>query len=450
MKKHFILLGALLSSAIAYSQVGINTENPNVTLDVVGKATDANSLDGITAPRLTGNQLRAKIYTIAQTGALVYITTPDTAPAGQTIDVKTIGYYYFNGTKWIPTEGNNIYNADGSITGTEGIRNLNLNGKILNFNGANRKTHWDSEGRIHQTATNTSTDAVMGFHNGNANLWIQQWSSDSQITASDGSTELGLKTHYTKDSAPITFGTSPGGNTTGLERMRITGEGNVGVNTSDPTEKFDNSGITRLRVLPQNGATNAINTTSDGDISSAQDQTFTASRTVVADVNGVLGTVSGIPSDAGSSKVLVIANAPGTQNIGGQFIPNAAIGQFTNESLDVYNAWTNNIFTVPANMGGIYIIVMQNSNTHVSIGSSTPTWHTMAYYEKSIDGGVNWNTMIKHTYADLAGTIVDNGNTLYWTGFLNVGDQVRIRFSCNATTNNIVNYGGLSITKLAQ
>ncbi|MEI3789384.1 MULTISPECIES: hypothetical protein [unclassified Chryseobacterium] len=46
--------------------------------------------------------------------------------------------------------------------------------------------------------------------------------------------------------------------------------------------------------------------------------------------------------------------------------------------------------------------------------------------------------------------IVDNGNTLYWTGFLNVGDQVRVRFSCNATTNNTVNYGGFSITKLAQ
>ena len=159
-----------------------------------------------------------------------------------------------------------------------------------------------------------------------------------------------------------------------------------------------------------------------------------------------------IVTTAGSAGNIIAAlqTLPGTQNVGGQFIPNAAIGQFTNESLDVYNAWNNNVFTVPSNMGGIYIIVMQNSNTHVSTGTATPTWHTAAYYEKSTDGGTSWNTMIRHTYADLAGTIVDNGNTLYWTGFLNVGDQVRVRFSCNATTNNIVNYGGLSITKLAQ
>lgn len=650
MKKNIILLGTLLLSRLVFSQVGINTDTPVSTLDVVGKAADTSSLDGITAPRLTGDQLRAKIYTTAQTGTLVYVTVSDTTPSGQTVNVTTTGYFYFDGTVWQKVNSGtnasvNIYNADGSLTSN---RTLTLNNKSLNFVGTARKTFWDIDGRIHQQATDTSSDAAMGFHNGSANLWLQQWNSDSEITASNGSTGLGIKTHYTNNSAPITLSTSPGGNTTGVERMRITGEGNIGVDTTDPTERFDNAGITRLRNLPANGATNAINTTSTGNMSAAQDQTFTATRTVVADANGVLGTVAGlptasvniynangsltsartltqsgfgltflgsnqytnfqsiggirqygtaglkradivltandnngdtvnstmslyqdpensgqiivgsdsrgltlgsrfttqsapikfetsaggganstekmrvtgegnvgiatvsptekldnngitrlrnlplsgatnainttsagtasasqdqtftatrtvvadangvlgtiagIPSDAGSSKVIVIANAPGTQNVGGQFIPNAAIGQFTNESLDIYNAWTNNIFTVPANMGGVYIIVMQNSNTHTSTGTATPTWHTMAYYEKSTDGGANWSTMIKHTYADLAGTIVDNGNTLYWTGFLNAGDQIRVRLSCNATTNNIVNYAGLSITKLAQ
>ncbi|WP_312764676.1 hypothetical protein [Epilithonimonas sp.] len=301
MKKNIILLGMLLLSGLAFSQVGINTDTPKSTLDVVGKAADTNSLDGITAPRLTGDQLRAKTYTTEQTGTLVYVTVADSAPAGQTIDVTATGYYYFNGTKWVSTgsglaNDTNIYNSDGSLIGPGNSRTLTLNGKTLNFVGAARKTYWDIDGRIHQQAADTSIDAAMGFHNGSANLWIQQWNSGSEITASNSSTGLGLSTHYTNDSAPITLSTSPGGNTTGVERMRITGEGNVGVDTPDPTERFDNAGITRLRNLPTNGATNAINTTSTGDMSAAQDQTFTATRTVVADDNGVLGTVAGLPA----------------------------------------------------------------------------------------------------------------------------------------------------------
>ncbi|MEY8760566.1 hypothetical protein [Chryseobacterium tongliaoense] len=449
--KNYLLFGALFSSVTLFSQIGINTDTPRSTLDVVGKATDTSSLDGITAPRLTGDQLRAKTYTTAQTGALVYVTSADTAPAGQTIDVITTGYYYFNGTRWVPGSGvdTNIYNANGTLLSQ---RTLTQAGNSLTFTNTQKTTFSNSVGTGIMQDSGSGNRASIGLsNNGSTQLWMYtDTNAASQILAVGNSTSLVIGTNATTNPTPLTFVTSMGAGLGGSERARITPTGNLGIAIGSPTEKLDNNGITRLRVLPLNGSTNAINTNSSGNLSAAQDQTFTATRTVVADGNGVLGYVAGIPSDAGSSKVLVIANASGTQNVGGQFIPNAAIGQFTNESLDIYNAWTNNVFTVPANMGGIYIIVMQNSNSHVSTGSATPTWHTMAYYEKSTDGGTNWNTMIKHTYADLAGTIVDNGNTLYWTGFLNAGDQIRVRFSCNATTNNIVNYGGLSITKLAQ
>lgn len=525
MKKQTFLLIAVFSSIFASAQVGVNTETPHATLDIVGKPTDTSILDGVIAPRITGEQLRLKTYTTAQTGALVYVTLADTSPAGQTVDITSTGYYYFDGTKWIKTAsatgtsaeidgiiGNeilnattngglvrsgsgttadpytlgitpgtaagqvvgwnpgsstwspvdplNIYNADGTLTGN---RTLSTAGNSLTFNvNSLQRTVWSaSNGSLNQIglATSATKHASMNLtaldNNNNSvtsGLQFQIYPEQpGQITATNDATGLALSTNATTNSAPITFTTSAGSNAGGTEKMRITGIGNVGVNTSSPTEKFDNNGITRLRSLPVNGAANAIYTLPGGTSASAnQDQTFTATKTLVADANGVVGYVAGIPSDAGSSKVLVIANAPGTQNVGGQFIPNAAIAQFTNESLDVYSAWTNNIFTVPANMGGVYIMVMQNSNTHVSTGTATPTWHTMAYYERSTDGGASWNTVIKHIYADLAGTIVDNGNTLYWTGFLNAGDQIRVRFSCNANTNNIVNYGGLSITKLAQ
>ncbi|MBT0572960.1 hypothetical protein J5312_05580 [Riemerella anatipestifer] len=71
------------------AQVGINTPNPKATLDVVGKASDADALDGIIPPRLKGVDLKAKTYTLEQQGAIVYVTTPDTNPSAQTMNVTS-------------------------------------------------------------------------------------------------------------------------------------------------------------------------------------------------------------------------------------------------------------------------------------------------------------------------------------------------------------------------
>lgn len=84
-----------------YAQVGINTNVPNATLDVVGKPATPGSMDGIIAPNITGDQLRAKTYSGLQTGALVYVTAADSTPTGQTTGVTTPGYYFFNGSRWV-------------------------------------------------------------------------------------------------------------------------------------------------------------------------------------------------------------------------------------------------------------------------------------------------------------------------------------------------------------
>ncbi|WP_162800956.1 hypothetical protein [Chryseobacterium sp. KLBC 52] len=96
MEKKILLLGSFLISLQVFSQVGINTPNPQASLDVVGKPTSTNVFDGIIAPRITGAQLRAKAYTQKQQGALVYVTAADTAPAGQTAEVTSTGYFYFD------------------------------------------------------------------------------------------------------------------------------------------------------------------------------------------------------------------------------------------------------------------------------------------------------------------------------------------------------------------
>ena len=77
----------------------------------------------------------------------------------------------------------------------------------------------------------------------------------------------------------------------------------VGINTSQPTETFDLNGTARVRELPANGTANSIYTinsldATNGTASGTKNQTFTAVNTVVADKNGVIGLIPGLPLTA--------------------------------------------------------------------------------------------------------------------------------------------------------
>ncbi|WP_449399442.1 hypothetical protein [Chryseobacterium wanjuense] len=442
---------ALITSTLLFSQVGIGTPTPQATLDVTGMPTNTTKLDGIIAPRLTGVQLHGKTYTTAQTGALVYVTAADTAPANQTIDVTEIGYYYFNGTKWVATtKDTNIYNSDGALSD---YRRLNFNGNSLSFEGNEQQTNFSDNG-LSQIGLTDYARIQVNSADVNANglstyLTLHTFSDNyAEISTSGDSNGLMITANGDVNPSVLEFRTSPGGGIPSMQRLYITGDGNIGINTDNATEKFDNNGgNTRLRYLPANGATNAISTTPSGSPSSSQDQTFTATRTVVADANGVLGYVNGVPSEAGTQKVLVNANVSGTQNISGG---TSVVGQFTVENIDLMNAWTSNVFTVPSGAGGLYMINMQTSNNHVIPDNSATSWFVMSYFQKSTDGGANWNIILRDTRSNMSSTTVDNGNALLWTGTLNAGDKIRPMFLCTATTNNTMVHGSLSITRIFQ
>jgi len=63
----------------------------------------------------------------------------------------------------------------------------------------------------------------------------------------------------------------------------------VGISTPNPTETLDVNGIERVRELPKHNSPNAIFTKPDGTKSDTKNQTFIATKMVVADANGVLG-----------------------------------------------------------------------------------------------------------------------------------------------------------------
>lgn len=105
----------------------------------------------------------------------------------------------------------------------------------------------------------------------------------------------------------------------------------VGINTSTPTEIFDVNGTARIRELPANGSTNSIYTinsldSTNGTSSGAKNQTFTAVNTVVADKNGVIGLVPGLPQ----------TNSPSIKSI--QYVSKTAL-------IDV-NTPTNSLITL--------------------------------------------------------------------------------------------------------
>ncbi len=100
----FCFLQLLLIFSLA--QVGINTNLPNATLDVVSSATDTSIPDGIIPPRISKLNLvnkSATTYTSNQTGAVVYINDVSGATTDTRLDrVINQGYYYFSGMQWIP------------------------------------------------------------------------------------------------------------------------------------------------------------------------------------------------------------------------------------------------------------------------------------------------------------------------------------------------------------
>ena len=102
MKKKIILLGTLIISGVAFSQVGIDTDTPKATLDIKASPTSTTKIDGLIAPRLKGSELKTNDtkYASDQDGAIVYVTEAlaSANTSTKTANVTSIGYYYFDKT----------------------------------------------------------------------------------------------------------------------------------------------------------------------------------------------------------------------------------------------------------------------------------------------------------------------------------------------------------------
>ncbi len=139
-KLYFV--GLCFTALNVSAQVGVNTTSPKSTFDISakrdssGNITDNSQIVGLQAPRLTRAELTnlTSAYGVNQTGALAYITdiSAGNANAGSPREnINSIGYYYFDGTKW-----QKITNlSDASYTASNGLtmsgKNTKLGGSLV-------------------------------------------------------------------------------------------------------------------------------------------------------------------------------------------------------------------------------------------------------------------------------------------------------------------------------
>lgn len=102
MRTTFTVIATILSN-FAFSQIGINTDRPITSLDVVAKNNDGSSAEGILPPRLTGDQIKAadNQYSAQHAGVIVYVTAPVNLPSAKTTNMTSVGMYVFDGNVWI-------------------------------------------------------------------------------------------------------------------------------------------------------------------------------------------------------------------------------------------------------------------------------------------------------------------------------------------------------------
>ncbi|WP_326980964.1 tail fiber domain-containing protein [Chryseobacterium sp. MYb264] len=330
-KNVYSLAAFFLVSAGLSAQVGINTPNPQATLDIVGNGNSTTVKDGLMPPRLSKQQLAAKVagtYGTAQMGTLVYITDV-AAPSGTTPSISQVslintpGYHQFDGTQWkaVSHDDVNIYNSDGNLTGnrivTQAANTLAFRGgavnafsvnnaagtsSILSVDGANSRVGVGTGapiGRFDVVSDNigntqgndyyfrgfgTSTNPAIfllsarGTEAAPTNLLAGDIAGSLYFGSkiqSGSSAYSSIVSAYRGDGATtltdLVFNTSNG------EKMRIDPLGNVGIGTTNPSVKLDvNSGgtsaapVAALKVVDGNQAAGKVLTSDASGVATWQ------------------------------------------------------------------------------------------------------------------------------------------------------------------------------------
>ena len=126
MKKNIILLGLLATTSLAFAQagkVGVNTSNPEATLDIkpsaANAATTAITNEGILIPRVSRDRLKSIATANLKESTLVYVDNISGTTNAVTSNVTSKGFYYYSTTdgKWVKIAEGIIQEQDLRLVG---------------------------------------------------------------------------------------------------------------------------------------------------------------------------------------------------------------------------------------------------------------------------------------------------------------------------------------------
>ena len=126
MRKHIILLGLLATTNLAFAQsgkVGVNTSNPEATLDIKPSAanavTSATTNEGILIPRVSRDRLKSIVTANLKESTLVYVDNISGTTNPVTSNVTSKGFYYYSTTasKWVKIAEGSIQEQDLRLVG---------------------------------------------------------------------------------------------------------------------------------------------------------------------------------------------------------------------------------------------------------------------------------------------------------------------------------------------
>lgn len=114
MRKRLLMMNILFAAVPLRAQVGIQTSNPDATLDIRYDSTK-NGAQGILIPRMTGDQIQGMSMTPNQDGLQVFATTVPTSSNDLTSLITKSGLYYYlaSANRWY-----NVNAYDNSVFST--------------------------------------------------------------------------------------------------------------------------------------------------------------------------------------------------------------------------------------------------------------------------------------------------------------------------------------------
>lgn len=235
MKKQLLSIIVLLTCSEISAQVGINSTTPKATLDIAAKTSNGSTPEGIIAPRLTGDQIKAADaqYTAAQQGTIIYATAAVTTASVKTANLTAPGYYYYDGSLW--QKIGNTYTGSTSIA---------LNGSSFERTALTGDVTAAANNNSTTISNNAVTSAkILDGDIANADLGTGVGGIYKGSGSLSGATTVTQNANTLAFTSTATNGFSVDGTSLSVDAAN----NRVGIGTSGPTEKLHVNGNARIQ-----------------------------------------------------------------------------------------------------------------------------------------------------------------------------------------------------------